>query len=314
MKCELCHINKPSLLRNKTAQKICKTCFYAVFEREVYETLKPLIKSDKKLRIALCASGGKDSTVLIHVMTTLNERYNLGLDLQLLSIDEGISGYRDDSLKTVKRNQVQYKLPLTILSYQDLYGYSMDEIVTQIGPKNNCTFCGVFRRQAIDRGALKIGADLIFTGHNADDISETVFMNLLRGDIARLGRCTAQTAGRGKPFKLASEKEIVLYAYYKDLDYFSTECTYATEAYRGHARVFLKDLEKIRGRAVIDAVLSGEAYAVPSSENDKERSVCSECGCLSSMVVCKACVLLKQLNRGKAEGLVYKMKEVSVGN
>ena len=35
----------------------------------------------------------------------------------------GISGYRDDSLETVKRNQLQYKLPLTILSYRDLYGY-----------------------------------------------------------------------------------------------------------------------------------------------------------------------------------------------
>lgn len=32
-----------------------------------------------------------------------------GLDLFLLSIDEGISGYRDDSLETVKRNEAQYQ-------------------------------------------------------------------------------------------------------------------------------------------------------------------------------------------------------------
>ncbi len=31
-----------------------------------------------------------DSTVLAHVMTTLNERYNYGLDLFLLAVDEGI--------------------------------------------------------------------------------------------------------------------------------------------------------------------------------------------------------------------------------
>lgn len=31
-------------------------------------------------------------------MTLLNERYDYGLDLCLLSIDEGISGYRDASL------------------------------------------------------------------------------------------------------------------------------------------------------------------------------------------------------------------------
>ena len=41
----------------------------------------------------------EDSTVLAYVMKTLNERYNYGLHLFLLSIDEGITGYRDDSLE-----------------------------------------------------------------------------------------------------------------------------------------------------------------------------------------------------------------------
>ena len=36
-------------------------------------------------------------------MTVLNERYKYGLDLFLLSVDEGITGYRDDSLE-VKRH------------------------------------------------------------------------------------------------------------------------------------------------------------------------------------------------------------------
>ena len=51
-------------------------------------------------------TGGKDSTVLAYVMKLLNERYNYGLNLVLLSVDEGITGYRDDSLETVKRNKV----------------------------------------------------------------------------------------------------------------------------------------------------------------------------------------------------------------
>lgn len=40
-----------------------------------------------------------DSTVLIHVMTKLNRRYDYGLNMFLLSVDEGITGYRDDSLE-----------------------------------------------------------------------------------------------------------------------------------------------------------------------------------------------------------------------
>lgn len=44
--------------------------------------------------MALGASGGKDSTVLIHVLDKLNRSHDYGLDLRLLSIDEGISGRR----------------------------------------------------------------------------------------------------------------------------------------------------------------------------------------------------------------------------
>ena len=46
----------------------------------------------------------KDSTVLMHIMCTLNKRHNYGLNLELVSVDEGITGYRDDSLETVKLN------------------------------------------------------------------------------------------------------------------------------------------------------------------------------------------------------------------
>lgn len=124
------------------------------------------------------------------MLKVLNERYKYGLKLVLLSIDEGITGYRDDSLETVKQNRDDYEMPLKILSYEDLYGWTMDRIVGEIGRSNNCTFCGVFRRQALDRGAEQLKVDSIATGHNADDIAETVLMNILRGDTARLSRCT----------------------------------------------------------------------------------------------------------------------------
>lgn len=41
------------------------------------------------------------------MLSELNRRHNYGLDLFLLSVDEGITGYRDDSLETVKRNELQ---------------------------------------------------------------------------------------------------------------------------------------------------------------------------------------------------------------
>lgn len=65
-------------------------------------------------RVAIAASGGKgmlaalsgtcsdkrvDSTVLARVLTELNRRHDYGLNLFMLSVDEGITGYRDDSLE-----------------------------------------------------------------------------------------------------------------------------------------------------------------------------------------------------------------------
>lgn len=55
---------------------------------------------------------------MAHILNLLNQRHNYGVSLILLSIDEGISGYRDDSLESVKRNMKTFGLPLKILSYQ----------------------------------------------------------------------------------------------------------------------------------------------------------------------------------------------------
>ena len=41
-------------------------------------------------------------------------------------------------IMSVKRNQQQYELPLKIVSYSELYGWSMDQIVKEVGLKNNC--------------------------------------------------------------------------------------------------------------------------------------------------------------------------------
>ena len=266
--CALCEANRALIIRPKNHQKLCKGCFLTLFETEIHNTIIANSLFSPGERIAIGASGGKDSTVLASVLKTLNERFNYGLNLLLLSIDEGIKGYRDDSLETVKRNAVQYGMPLEIVGYDELYGWTMDQVVSQIGKKGNCTYCGVFRRQALDRGAARLGIKHVVTGHNADDIAETVMMNLLRGDLPRLARATAIVTAsaasdikRSKPLKYAYEKEIVLYAHHKGLDYFTTECIYSPEAFRGSARTLIKSLERVRPSAILDVVRSGEDMA-----------------------------------------------------
>ncbi|KAJ5601003.1 hypothetical protein N7510_010537 [Penicillium lagena] len=279
--CFHCNQARAVIIRPKNRQKLCRACFLQIFETEVHETITGARLFHPGERVAIGASGGKDSTVLAAVLKTLNERYDYGLDLCLLSIDEGIRGYRDDSLETVKRNAVQYDMPLEIVGYGELYGWTMDQVVEQIGKKGNCTYCGVFRRQALDRGAARLAIKHVVTGHNADDVAETVMMNLLRGDVPRLSRGTnivtdsaASEIKRSKPLKYAYEKEIVLYAHHRQLDYFSTECIYSPEAFRGSARTLIKDLEKIRPSSILDIVKSGEDMAalVPQEGSQSGKS------------------------------------------
>ncbi|KAF8432821.1 hypothetical protein BGX38DRAFT_1224686 [Terfezia claveryi] len=297
------HCSSPAKIkRPKNGHPLCIAHFVSTFESEVLHTIQSSQLFTPGETIAIGASGGKDSTVLASVLSTLNTRHKLGLNLHLLSIDEGIVGYRDHSLATVKRNALQYCLPLTVLSYRDLYGWTMDDVVAAVGKKSNCTYCGVFRRQALDRGCEMLNISHVVTGHNADDMAETVLMNLLRGDLPRLARCTAittrssissssnasATVRRSKPLKYAYQKEIVLYAHHQKLDYFTTECTYAPEAFRGSARDLVKALERVRPTAILDILRSGEAFAGLLGPTDGNKRLVLPQKCAEQECTCSA--------------------------
>lgn len=97
---QFCHVVKHYQLpplpdhfqRPKTGDALCKECFYTAFENEIHCTIQQCNLFKRGERVAIAASGGKDSTVLAYVMKVLNERHNYGLKLILLSIDEGITG------------------------------------------------------------------------------------------------------------------------------------------------------------------------------------------------------------------------------
>ncbi|KAH1179928.1 hypothetical protein KIL84_005978 [Mauremys mutica] len=293
--CSACGASPAALRRPKTGHALCRACFLAAFEEETHQAIVAGRLFRPGETVAIGASGGKDSTVLAYLLQLLDQRHGYGLRLLLLSVDEGIAGYRDASLAAVRRHQRRSGLPLHVVSYRQLYGWSMDRIARHLGPRNNCTFCGVFRRQALDRGALLMGADKIATGHNADDVAETVLMNFLRGDVGRLRRgAGAGPAGEGavprcKPLRHAYEKEIVLYAYFQGLDYFSTECVYAPQAYRGYARALLKELEAARPSAVADLGHSRERLSLRSDLRMPARGTCQRCGYVASQPLNRIC-------------------------
>ncbi|KAI5189947.1 cytoplasmic tRNA 2-thiolation protein 1 [Nematocida sp. AWRm77] len=305
MSCSACKEKPAAVIRPSTRARLCKECFTAEVEEEVHCTVTETQMFKNVQTLVIGVSGGKDSTVLAHILTLLNRKHKYNLAIKLLCIDEGISGYRDKSIEVVKQNEKDLGVPLTILSYQDAFGHTMDSVVDKIGRKNNCTYCGVFRRGSLEDGAKQLHGDMIATGHNADDTAETVLMNYLRGDISRLTRCThavTQKTPEGviprcKPLIRVYEKEIVLYAYHNKLPYFSTECKYSPGAFRGVARMYIKTLEKQNPKSILQIIKSGDAVQISTSE-EALTAPCVRCGrhCSSSAQVCKACILLEHLD------------------
>ncbi|MDR3548421.1 MAG: ATP-binding protein [Candidatus Pacebacteria bacterium] len=306
--CYICGAAKVALRRPKNGKAICESCFVMTFEEEIHQTILAWKMYSPGDTVAVAVSGGKDSTVLMHVLDLLNKRHNYGIKLHLLSVDEGICGYRDKSLETVYKNKDKYNLPLKVLSFKDMYGYTVDEIVKMKGLESCCTHCGVLRRQAFDRGAMLIKANKVATGHNADDTAETVLMNVLRGDVNRIEKAAvAITHGgegmcaRTRPLLYCYEKEIVMYSHYRKLLYFSTECGYNPMAYRGNLRGLIKDLERVDSQSVINILHSGSAIVLKQKVKKSKKCVCSRCGFASSQKLCKACTILEMLNSCKPQ-------------
>ena len=311
--CEVCHQANAQVIRPETGQKVCKHCFSICFEDEVLQTIR---------RFDLISPG--DSTVLMHVLHTLNQRYNLGFRIELVCIDEGIQGYRDNALETVKKNAESYGLPLTILSFTEMFGWSLDQIFRATKTKETCTYCGIFRRRALDIGAQKVGATKVAVGHNADDVAETVLLNVLRGDLNRYARSVdIKTDGieskvknacippRIKPFAFQNQKEIVYYAHFNNLLYYAVECTYAVQAFRRFPREYLvgkQQKDPLVMRRIIEGAIMYQ-QSIPQDEKEKvEIGFCKKCGSACNHDVCMACHLLEKLANGYAQKQIIEDK------
>ncbi|KAJ1611362.1 Pploop atpase [Cryptosporidium canis] len=330
--CHYCHEGRVVVKRCKTGNLSCKECFIRNFEEEVHEYIIDNEMFKKGDRVGVCISGGKDSSVLLNVLYELNKRKDYGIKLELIAVDEGIKGYRDDSLEVVKYQQEYYNCPLTILSFKEIFNITMDEIQNKSNRSNSCTYCGVFRRKALDIGSYKVSADIICTGHSCDDTCETLLLNILRGDYNRLQRCinpitsneivlsndqaqnynnTDETFSnikpRVKPLMLCYEKEIVLYAHYLKLRYFSTECTYSVDAYRGVSREFIRKLQSFDYKYSYNMILAAQELnlgQVNSNPNYIARK-CTICGYISSSTICNGCNLINALKYDNP-GLILK--------
>ena len=305
VKCSVCKRRKAFYFRVYSGEKLCKTCFFKSIENKVRIAISKYNMFEENDRIAIAVSGGKDSINLLNIVSKIEQNFPES-SVYAITIDEGISGYRDEAIRIAAQYCKKLGIQQHVTSFEDLYGFTMDDIVamTQENKMTPCAYCGILRRRALNILARESGATKIATAHTLDDEIQTFFLNIIHGDTLRIIRSDHnfdnvknRLIPRVKPFRVILERESALYAYIKRISFQEVPCPYSGDALRNDVRKSLNRLEVKH---------PGMKYTINSSYEKIKKSMkltvkktqlkeCNKCGEPTTGMICQSCQILHKL-------------------
>jgi len=283
--------------------------------------------------VVLAVSGGKDSAAMLHIMKVLLAPRR-DVRLEALLVDEGIEGYRPLTVTEARKLCDAMEVPLTIVTFADSFGATLDELwgrhlegegapgdASDLQPSDEespedwpqtrstdlspCGICGVLRRRVLNDGAKRLGADVLVTGHNLDDMAQSIAMNLMSSELDRLVRLGPHPPERAlpgliprrMPVRTIPEKETFLYAMLCGLPFDDAVCPYAVRATRGRYRDMLDGLEADVPGTRHRLLRTGDRIRemMQGSPEAGGMVACGKCGEPSSQKMCQVCQVLEKL-------------------
>jgi uncharacterized protein (TIGR00269 family) len=309
VKCTSCKSRDAVFVRPYSGEKLCGRCFKKSIERKVQVTISKydMLKRDDMLAVAV--SGGKDSVSLLHILTKVEKKFPEAR-LFAVTVDEGIKGYRDEAMKFAIENCQKLGVEHRVISFKEMYGYGLDELVDMIRRKGEkdltpCSYCGVLRRRALNTLARKTGVNKLATAHNLDDETQTILLNIIHGDAMRISRVKPvlsvvhpKLIQRIKPFCEVPEREIALYAYLKKIQFQEIPCPYAQTALRNDIRDMLNKMEQKHAGTKFTILRSIERIrpALEAMGEEEKLHDCKLCGEPTMGEVCGPCQMLQRLH------------------
>jgi uncharacterized protein (TIGR00269 family) len=299
VKCDRCQ-NAAAYSRKYSGESLCSECFSNSILRKAAKTISKYNMVQNGELVCVAVSGGKDSLALLHVLSKMSKNHNF--KIHAVTIDEGIEGYRDEALKIVKNFCAELGVSHSIYSYKELFDLTLDEslMLREDEKLSSCSICGIFRRRAMDHAAKQIGANVIATGHNLDDVLQTFVINTLSGDTNKIGWMDPDTSNNSlrkiKPFCEIYESEIVFYAFTNNLPFQTEPCPHMNEGIRTEIREFLNKLES--SHSGIKNSMYGSILKISQivKETDcKEKARCSNCGAECTGKICSVCKMVVNL-------------------
>jgi len=322
MCCSFCGTDEVFYRREYEGVSLCKGCFLDSVETKVRRTITKRGMLSPRDTVAVALSGGKDSVALLRILTKLERRFPLAR-LVGLTVDEGIVGYRDEAISTSKEVCRQLDIEHMVVSFDELYGITMDEVAKLENELQPCSYCGVLRRKALNEAARRLGASKLATAHNLDDEVQTALLNIMHGDVERIARGLPATAKthhkfipRIKPLVEVSERETTLYAYATGSQFQSLPCPHGDDTLRGDIRAMLNRLEQKHAgvKHTIYGSIERLSRATVLAEEQPGLRECTICGDPTPNEICEACAMLTTLRKNMAASHGAQSVQVSPSN
>lgn len=166
-----------------------------------------LLEDGDKVMVGL--SGGKDSWALLFLLRAYERMVPFSFSFVAVNLDQGQPGFSSDTMRArLEAEGFEHHLIA-----KDTYSAVVEH--TPQG-KAFCPLCSRLRRGILYDFAESIGATKIALGHHADDLAETLLLNLwFAGQLKSMAPRLSSDDGRNtiiRPLALTREAELARYA------------------------------------------------------------------------------------------------------
>ncbi|HLD54908.1 MAG TPA: ATP-binding protein [Candidatus Nanoarchaeia archaeon] len=268
-------------------------------ELKIKNTIEKNKLCNKKEKVLVALSGGKDSTLTAYLLK------KLGYNIEGFHIDLEIGTYSKRCRESVEQLCKDLDIKLHIYDMKKEMGAGMCYLRTSIQSKQakgnlkNCAICGVLKKWIFNKCARNLKADKIATGHNLDDEAQTFLMNFFKGNpklSANSGAITQNIQDekfipRIKPLFYVAENDIRAYTKKLNLPVIYDKCPCALDSYRIEVRKFLNTLSTKEKENIVKNM----EITMKKLQKSKENIIqyCQYCGEPSRNNICKKCKLMK---------------------
>ncbi len=286
----------------------CSEHFFELIRNRVKRTIQKYKMISPYERVAVAVSGGKDSTVLLHVLDSL---YAETLELIGLHVDLGIapSEYSKKSLQLAKELCQKLKRDFFCVDLKKEYQISMDLVKDRENrlARPRCAICGTFKRYLLNRKAVELNCEKLATGHVLDDEVSTLFMNIAQGNTDQLTRVGALLPSsnpivitRIKPLYEISEIETTAYAHLANFSIQEEVCPYSKGASTLKYKKMLYSMESQMHGISYRLLQNYHRKLLPPLQNYYQGTrdnfkKCSECNGPTNEEICAFCNVKKIL-------------------